>query len=137
VRFLKAGQLNISDCEIVGAGRHAMLLDAVSGEVTDTAITEARDTALLSSDARGLLVARNTITRAGDNGIQIFRRGPGDDGTFVIDNRVEHIDNRSGGNGPYGNGINFSAVAMSPCAATASRTAPFPASAAIRRRTSR
>ncbi|MEZ5785948.1 MAG: TIGR03808 family TAT-translocated repetitive protein [Xanthobacteraceae bacterium] len=106
VRFLKAGQLKISDCEIVGAGGHAVLLDAVSGEVVDTAITEARDTALLSFDARGLLVGRNTITRAGDNGIQIFRRSPGDDGTLVVDNRIDGINNRSGGNGPYGNGIN-------------------------------
>lgn len=107
VRFLKAGQLKISDCEIVGAGGHAVLLDAVSGEVVDTTITEARDTALLSFDARGLLVGRNTITRAGDNGIQIFRRSPGDDGTLVVDNRVENINNRSGGDGPYGNGINI------------------------------
>lgn len=106
VRFLKVGQLKISDCEIAGAGGHALVLDMVSGEVVDTGVTDARDTALLSFDARGLLVGRNTIARAGNNGIQIFRRSPGDDGTLVVDNRVETINNRSGGNGPYGNGIN-------------------------------
>lgn len=105
-RFLKVGQLKISDCAILGAGGHALLLDAVAGEVVDTTIIEARDTALLSFDARGLLVARNSVTRAGNNGIQVFRRSPGDDGTLIVDNRVEAVDNRSGGNGPYGNGIN-------------------------------
>lgn len=106
VRFLKVGQLKINDCEIAGAGGHALVLDAVSGEVVDTGLVDARDTALLSFDARGLLVGRNTILRAGNNGIQIFRRNPGDDGTLVVDNRLETINNRSGGNGPYGNGIN-------------------------------
>lgn len=106
VRFVKIAQLKIRDCEIVGAGAHALVLDTVAGEVVDTAIRDARDTALLSFDAQGLLVGRNVVQRAGNNGIQIFRRSPGDDGTIVVDNRLDQINNRSGGNGPYGSGIN-------------------------------
>ena len=52
------------------------------------------------------LIARNTISGAGNNGIQVWRGKPGDDGTIVIDNRIEAIDNRSGGSGQYGNAIN-------------------------------
>src|SRR5208337_4576313 len=38
-------------------------------------------------------------------GIAIWRSIAGDDGTLVIDNRVEGINNKSGGSGEYGNGI--------------------------------
>ena len=52
------------------------------------------------------MIARNTIIGAGNNGIQVWRWETGDDGTIVIDNRIENIDNRSGGSGQYGNAIN-------------------------------
>ena len=52
------------------------------------------------------MIARNTINGAGNNGIQVWRRQTGDDGTIVVDNRIENIDNRSGGSGQYGNAIN-------------------------------
>ena len=54
----------------------------------------------------GSLIARNTITGAGNNGIQVWRAQAGDDGTIVVDNRIEAIDNRSGGSGQNGNAIN-------------------------------
>src|SRR6202011_2827096 len=37
---------------------------------------------------------------------QIFRDAAGDDGTMVVDNRIENVANRSGGSGQYGNAIN-------------------------------
>jgi uncharacterized secreted repeat protein (TIGR03808 family) len=79
---------------------------AVDGEVSGTALTDVADTAILSTNAAGLLLARNTIIGAGNNGILIFRDQPGDDGTMVLDNRIENIANRSGGSGQYGNAIN-------------------------------
>ena len=53
-----------------------------------------------------MLIARNTIYGAGNNGIQVWRSQAGDDGTIVTDNRIEAIDNRAGGSGQYGNAIN-------------------------------
>jgi hypothetical protein len=42
----------------------------------------------VSFDARGLIVSRNTIAAANDNGIEILRTAIGDDGTLVADNRI-------------------------------------------------
>lgn len=106
VQLDNCGSARIVDCEISGAGGTALLCNAISGEISGTTIIDTTDVALLSYDARGLLIARNTIVGAGNNGIQVWRRQSGDDGTLVVDNRIENIDNRSGGSGQYGNAIN-------------------------------
>jgi uncharacterized secreted repeat protein (TIGR03808 family) len=98
--------LRITDCEIVDAGGNALQCVAVDGTIGDNKITNALATAIFSLDARGLLIAHNTIAEAGDNGIQVWRTQPGDDGTIVTDNRIARIANRSGGSGQYGNAIN-------------------------------
>jgi uncharacterized secreted repeat protein (TIGR03808 family) len=72
----------------------------------DTRISGSADVAIHSLDARALLIARNTIRGAGNNGIQVWRNSPGDDGTIVVDNRIEGIENRAGGSGQYGNAVN-------------------------------
>jgi len=98
--------VRIVDCELVSSGGHGIRLVAVDGEVSGTALTEIAGVAILSYDAAGLLIARNTIIGAGNNGIQIIRRESGVDGTIVVDNRIESIANRAGGSGQYGNAIN-------------------------------
>ena len=87
-------------------GGHGIRLVTADGEVSGTTFTHIADVAILSYDGSGLLIARNTIAGAGNNGIQIIRRETGDDGTLVIDNRIENVANRSGGSGQYGNAIN-------------------------------
>ena len=74
----------------------------------------------MSFDAQGLLVAQNTIVGTSDNGIEILRTAIGDDGTLVIDNRIEDIKAGPGGSGSS-NAINAFRAAMSSCAATASK----------------
>jgi uncharacterized secreted repeat protein (TIGR03808 family) len=98
--------LRIVDCEIKACGGHGIRLVAAGGEVSGTTFTDIADAALLSYDGAGLLIARNTIAGAGNNGIQIIRRESGDDSTIVTDNRIENVANRSGGSGQYGNAIN-------------------------------
>jgi uncharacterized secreted repeat protein (TIGR03808 family) len=98
--------LRIVDCEILAAGSHGIRCVAVDGEVSGNTLTDIADVAILSYNASGLLIARNTIIGAGNNGIQIIRWETGDDGTMVVDNRIETIANRSGGSGQYGNAIN-------------------------------
>jgi uncharacterized secreted repeat protein (TIGR03808 family) len=98
--------VRIVDCEILSSGGHGIRCVSVDGEVSGTTLTEVADVAILSYNAVGLLIARNTIIGAGNNGIQIIRWEAGDDGTMVVDNRIEKVANRSGGSGQYGNAIN-------------------------------
>ena len=105
LHFAKGSGLRIADCEIVDAGRNGIALEAIDGEVTGCTISAA-DVAIFSLDARALKVAGNTIHGAGNGGILIWRSAAGDDGTLVLDNRIENITNKSGGSGEYGNAIN-------------------------------
>jgi len=98
--------LRIADCEITAAGGHGIMLEAMEGEVTGTSVIGAEDAAIFSLDARGLRIANNTIRSAGNNGILVWRSAPGDDGTLVIDNRIEDTAARAGGSGQNGNAIN-------------------------------
>jgi uncharacterized secreted repeat protein (TIGR03808 family) len=106
VHLENAKAIRIADCEIVSAGGNAIHLVAGAGEIVDTTFTDSVEAAIHSFDARGLLIARNTILGAGNNGIQVWRGSAGDDGTIVADNRIEAIANRSGGSGQFGNAIN-------------------------------
>jgi uncharacterized secreted repeat protein (TIGR03808 family) len=105
VHLENARNVRIADCEIASAGGDAIHCVAVAGEVVDTTLSDSVEVAIHSFDARGLLIARNTILGAGNNGIQVWRGATGDDGTLVIDNRIEAIANRSGGSGQYGNAV--------------------------------
>ena len=78
----------------------------IEGEVTGN-IVSAADVAIFSLDARGLRIAGNTVRGAGNGGILVWRSAPGDDGTLVIDNRIEDVTARAGGSGQYGNAVNI------------------------------
>ena len=105
LHFARGRALRIANCEIVNAGRNGIALEAIDGEVTGN-IVSAADIALFSVDARGLRIAGNNVRGAGNGGILVWRSEPGDDGTLVIDNRIENIKNEAGGSGQYGNAIN-------------------------------
>ena len=105
MHFSRGRSVRIAECEIVGAGRNGISLESVAGEVTGNTIA-AGDIAIFSIDARGLRINANTINGAGNGGILVWRSTSGDDGTLIIDNRVENISNKSGGSGEWGNAIN-------------------------------
>ena len=105
VHLKESTNLRIADCSIVSAGRNAVTLEKCSGAVTGCVIEDAGDGALFAIDSTGLRLAENTIRRSGNNGIQVWRSAPGDDGTMVYDNRVEDTRADAGGDGPYGNAI--------------------------------
>ncbi len=98
--------VRIHDCEIVGSGGYGIWFENVAGEVRGNIIRKTANTAFTSFDALGLLVAQNTIQDASDNGIEILRYAVGDDGTLVINNRIEDIKAGPGGSGQHGNAIN-------------------------------
>jgi uncharacterized secreted repeat protein (TIGR03808 family) len=94
VHCLGGRDIRIADCEITGSG-------GCGNIIANTAAT-----GVVSFDAQGLLVSRNTILGTNDNGIEILRTAIGDDGTMVLDNRIEDIKAGPGGSGQYGNAIN-------------------------------
>ena len=106
VHCLTGRDLRITDCEITGSGGNGIWLENVSGDVSGNIITNTATTAIVSFDARGLIVSRNSILGTNDNGIEILRTAIGDDGTLVADNRIEDIKAGPGGSGQYGNAIN-------------------------------
>jgi uncharacterized secreted repeat protein (TIGR03808 family) len=106
VHLAHAGGMRIADCEIVASGRHGVVLEACEGEVANSTVSGAEGAGLFSLDARGLKLSGNTIRGSGNNGILVWRSEPGDDGTLVIDNRIEDVAARAGGSGQNGNAIN-------------------------------
>jgi uncharacterized secreted repeat protein (TIGR03808 family) len=103
---LASRDVRITACEITGSGGNGIWLEQVSGDVSDNIFTGIATTAVVSFDALGLIVSRNTISGTNDNGIEILRTAIGDDGTIVADNRIEDIKAGPGGSGQYGNAIN-------------------------------
>jgi uncharacterized secreted repeat protein (TIGR03808 family) len=104
--FAHGRGVRIGDCEVVASGRHGIMLEAVEGEVTGTSVSDAEGAGIFSRDARGLRIAGNTVRGAGNNGILVWRSEAGDDGTLVVDNRIEDTAARAGGSGQNGNAIN-------------------------------
>ena len=104
LHFAQGRALRVCDCEIVNAGGNGIALEAIEGEVSDNAIAAA-DAAIFSLDAGGLRISGNTIRGAGNGGILVWRSEAGDDGTLVVDNRIEDVKNKAGGSGQYGNAI--------------------------------
>jgi uncharacterized secreted repeat protein (TIGR03808 family) len=106
VHCLGGRDIRITDCEITGSGGNGVWFENVAGDISGNTIARSAMTAIVSFDARGLSVSRNTILGASDNGIEILRTAIGDDGTQVLDNRIEDIKAGPGGSGQYGNAIN-------------------------------
>ncbi len=106
VHFLNGLDVRVRDCDITGSGGNGIWFESISGEVSGNTIRKTASTALTSFDALGLLVAQNTIQDASDNGIEILRNTLGDDGSIVVNNRVEDIKAGPGGSGQHGNAIN-------------------------------
>ncbi|MBO4221303.1 TIGR03808 family TAT-translocated repetitive protein [Bradyrhizobium neotropicale] len=106
VHCVTACDVRITGCEIKGSGGNGIWFEQVSGDVSGNIFTDIATTAIVSFDALGLMVSRNTISGTNDNGIEILRTAIGDDGTIVADNRIEDIKAGPGGSGQYGNAIN-------------------------------
>ncbi|MDZ4369045.1 MAG: TIGR03808 family TAT-translocated repetitive protein [Afipia sp.] len=106
VHFENGLDVRVQDCDIVGSGGNGIWFESIAGEVSGNTIRKTANTAFTSFDALGLLVAQNTIQDASDNGIEILRHTIGDDGTIVVNNRIDDIKAGPGGSGQHGNAIN-------------------------------
>ncbi|QUS39233.1 TIGR03808 family TAT-translocated repetitive protein [Tardiphaga alba] len=106
VQFTQSNEIRIDDCIIVKSGNAGIWLEQCAGAIRGNTFGDIATTAIVSFDGKGLLVAQNTISNTRSNGIEILRSALGDDGTQVIDNRIEDIKAGPGGSGQYGNAIN-------------------------------
>ncbi len=106
VHCLRGKDVHIWDCEIVKSGGNGIWLENVAGALSGNTLAGIANTGIVSFDAQGLVVSQNTIRDTSDNGIEILRTAIGDDGTLVIDNRIEDIKAGPGGSGQHGNAIN-------------------------------
>lgn len=106
VHCLQSHAVRVTDCEIVASGGSGIWLENVAGEIRGNSLRDIAVSAVVSFDALGLIVAANVIRNANDNGIEILRTAIGDDGTMVLDNRIDGIRAGPGGSGQYGNAIN-------------------------------
>jgi uncharacterized secreted repeat protein (TIGR03808 family) len=105
VHLIGGRGIRIEHCEIVGSGRDGIALEGLEGEVARNTVSGVAGAAIFSLDGRGLVISGNSVRDAGNNGILVWRSQAGDDGTLVIDNRIEDIASRNGGDGPNGNAI--------------------------------
>jgi uncharacterized secreted repeat protein (TIGR03808 family) len=106
VHCIQGRDIRINDCEVANSGGNGIWFENVSGDISGNILTSIAVTGITSFDALGLMVSRNTILGTNDNGIEILRTAIGDDGTLVLDNRIEDIKAGPGGSGQYGNAIN-------------------------------
>src|SRR5258707_10369863 len=101
VHCLCGRDIRISDCEIGGSGGNGIWFENVSGDISGNIITKSATTAIVSLDAQGLLVSRNTIQGTNHKGIGILRSTVGDDGTQGLDHRIPDIKARPRRSRPY------------------------------------
>lgn len=99
--------VRILDCHVQESGGDGIHLEGIEGEIAHTTVIGPAHAAIRSIDARGLVIAQNTILNAGNGGILVWRWNAGDDGTQVLANRIENVEARAGGTGENGNGINI------------------------------
>lgn len=98
--------LLLTDCQFAAGRANGVTLERCVGRITAVEISDIAQTGLFSLNAQGLAITHAHVHDCGNNGIQIWRSKPGDDGTQVSQCRVERIRADAGGSGQNGNGIN-------------------------------
>ncbi len=123
-------RLLMENCHIFDSSANCISLTNVSGKISNCELAQARQAALFSMDARGLILTGNYVHDCDNNGILVWRSQKSEDGTIVTQNRIENIKSVDGGSGQNGNGINifraFNVIAaqnrISDCAYSAVRS---------------
>ena len=101
-----AQHLGIS-CLTFEGGGNGLVLRNCGGRISGNAFLLQEKTGLFALDSRGLEISGNHVHDIGNNGIQVWTSEKREDGTLVINNRVERIAAKAGGSGQNGNGINI------------------------------
>ena len=99
-------RLLLDGVAVDGGDDNGISLARCGGTVRNCRINASAGTGLFSIDATGLEIIHNAVQDCGNNGIQVWRSTPGEDGTIVAHNRIRRIRSDAGGSGQYGNGVN-------------------------------
>lgn len=106
VELSRCRGLVVDGIEVVDGTSSGLVMEGCGGRVERSTFARLGDAGLFARDSTGLSVVGNTVTDIGNNGIQVWRNAPGEDGSIVRGNRIERVRFVSGGNGQNGNGIN-------------------------------
>lgn len=101
-----AEHLGISGITFEGGG-NGLVLKNCGGRISGNEFLLQEKTGLFALDSKGLEISGNHVHDIGNNGIQVWASEKHEDGTLVINNRVERISAKAGGSGQNGNGINI------------------------------
>lgn len=106
VDFSDVAHLAIRGCTIRRSGAHGVNLLRCGGVFAQNTVETAADAGVHSLDSLGFDFDNNLVRACADNGVRFWASAAGRyDGSRIRNNRIEDIDNRSGGDGPYGNGV--------------------------------
>ena len=98
--------LHIDHCDFSASPFTGLRIEDCSGKISDCHFSKLGDFALVALNSTGLIISNNVVDDIGNIGIAVWRSEAGYDGTQIVGNRVTRVRADSGGNGPYGNGIN-------------------------------
>lgn len=106
IDFTDVVTLSIRGCAIRRSRARGVSITRCGGVFAQNRVENVADAALFSLDGLGVDVDGNQIRGCGDNGLVFWATSAGRyDGSRLRNNLIEDIHNRSGGNGPYGNGV--------------------------------
>ena len=97
--------LDIAALTICNASRNGLAITGCSGQVSACTLSDMADAAIFALDST-LTICGNTLARCGNNGILVWRKAAGEDGSRLTGNRISLIRSDAGGSGQNGNGIN-------------------------------
>src|SRR3569833_4763660 len=106
VHLAQAKAVRIVDCTVSNANGNGIVLDGCDGVIENNSILTTADTALFSTDGRGVNMGGNAISGAGKGGIGVWQSERRHDGGIVTNNTIEDIASAGGGTGENGNGVN-------------------------------
>lgn len=106
IQFAGGRDMHINDCELINSGGHGIRLRMSQGQITNTTVSEAAETAIFTIDGINMLIAGNTIRNSGNGGIRVWQTNKNPDGAIVVDNNIENTNANGGGSGQNGNAIN-------------------------------
>ncbi|MGA0530532.1 TIGR03808 family TAT-translocated repetitive protein [Hansschlegelia sp. KR7-227] len=101
-------ELTLDEVAVINGGGSGIVMFRSGGAVRGCRIENARYSALLSMDGKGVAVTDCLIRGCRNNGVLIRRTDKGDDPSIVSRNRIEDVGALDGGLGWNGNAINLS-----------------------------
>ena len=102
-----SGGVSFEQCHVRDALGDGLVIRDSMATVRDCVFERIGDFGIIVNSKLEVRLLFNTLREIGNNGIRIQRSRPEDTRTLVIGNSIDKVRAVSGGDGPYGNGINI------------------------------